>query len=126
MVQPLRRSRNSKAARGGTFASGRCGMHWAFWGITLGQAVGRGGNWNAPLIGPRSSARGCILPVLQVHIGFYGLRFYGAALPCLMALLGDLGVELFFVLSGFLIGALLLEVSERSTTLQRLAAVYTA
>ena len=59
-----------------------------------------------------------ILLVLQVHIGFYGLRFYGLTLPPLMGLLGDLGVELFFVLSGFLIGALLLEISERSPTLQ--------
>ena len=49
-----------------------------------------------------------ILLILQVHIGFYGLRFYGATLPPLMGVLGDLGVELFFVLSGFLIGALLL------------------
>jgi peptidoglycan/LPS O-acetylase OafA/YrhL len=59
-----------------------------------------------------------ILLVLQVHIGFYGLRFYGVRLPPLMGILGDLGVELFFVLSGFLIGALLLEISERSPTIQ--------
>jgi peptidoglycan/LPS O-acetylase OafA/YrhL len=59
-----------------------------------------------------------ILLVLQVHFGSYGLRFYGATLPPLIGVLGDLGVELFFVLSGFLIGTLLLEVSERCPTLQ--------
>jgi hypothetical protein len=42
-----------------------------------------------------------ILLVLQVHIGFYGLRFYGATLPPLMGVLGDLGVELFFLAAAF-------------------------
>jgi peptidoglycan/LPS O-acetylase OafA/YrhL len=58
-----------------------------------------------------------ITMVLQVHFGFAALWVYGRqGVPAAMALLGGLGVELFFVLSGFLIGGLLLDVSERSPT----------
>jgi peptidoglycan/LPS O-acetylase OafA/YrhL len=84
----------------------------------LGKVSAAAGTTTRRLFGLDVVRAVAILLVLQVHIGFYGLRFYGAALPPLMGLLGDLGVELFFVLSGFLIGALLMEVSERSPTLQ--------
>jgi len=59
-----------------------------------------------------------VVCVLQVHFGILALQVYGIPLPPVMAMVGSLGVELFFALSGFLIGGLLLEVGERSPTVR--------
>jgi peptidoglycan/LPS O-acetylase OafA/YrhL len=59
-----------------------------------------------------------ILGVLQVHFLGLVLMIYKGIHPSLSHVLGGLGVELFFALSGFLIGGLLIDVSERSPTLR--------
>jgi peptidoglycan/LPS O-acetylase OafA/YrhL len=57
-----------------------------------------------------------ILMVLVSHYGSYFAGWYGVSLPLQVAAAGFFGVELFFVLSGFLIGRLLIDILDRGAT----------
>lgn len=56
--------------------------------------------------------------VLLSHWGDMGAAFFGTRSPPWLSYSGTFGVELFFVLSGYLIGALLLEIIERGPSWQ--------
>jgi peptidoglycan/LPS O-acetylase OafA/YrhL len=79
------------------------------------SAVGRDSDRNIGLDLLRAIA---ILLVLVAHFVGAGFGRHLGGTPVILNLLGHLGVELFFVLSGFLIGNLLLDVVARGPTLR--------
>jgi peptidoglycan/LPS O-acetylase OafA/YrhL len=79
------------------------------------SAVGQDSGRNIGLDALRAAA---ILLVLVAHFLGAGFGRQLGGTPVILNLLGHLGVELFFVLSGFLIGNLLLDVVARGPTLR--------
>lgn len=75
-------------------------------------------NLKARIAGPDLVRTVAILDVLICHDGILFSSWWHHSLPFHLAVLGFYGVMLFFVLSGFLIGTIMLDLLERGTSLK--------